>query len=430
MKLVFPNFDHAALKLFYFVSLVLFRLSLDFTYLFVIAPVYSFMGFGVEFDVGTYLLSWAGFLIFYPFLPVVLERLSDVILLLAYLTFLTPLSSFYGMTDVSAFPFFVSTLSFFTFLVLTRKPVLNVVPQVVYLREGRSIVKLVSLLLLAFLVSWYFASGAVRYINFDFSKVYEFRELSAEVANVGFLAYLNSWIYQVVSIFLLAVCLWERKYFFVACLFLVQIFFFGVTGHKSLLFYPFLVLGVWFYFKRTSSALWLPTLLLGLVFTATATYFLIDNIWPVSLFVRRALFIPASLTYDYFSFFSVNDFVFWGNSVLSSVVEYPYSKNIAPMIGEYNELGGNANNGFVSNGYAHAGLVGVFIYTVIFSAFVLLLEKFTEYFPLWFSVAITVIPIRSAIISSDLLTVILTHGLLLTLIFVLLFRFGKPSRQR
>ncbi|PTB96370.1 hypothetical protein C9994_07730 [Marivirga lumbricoides] len=150
-----------------------------------------------------------------------------------------------------------------------------------------------------------------------------------------------------------------------------------------------------------------------------------DNVWPVSLFVRRVLFVPADLTYDYFMFFFENPHVHWSNSVLSGFLPYPYDQGIAKLIGEFNGSGAAANNGFISSGFAHAGLMGVIFYSFVFAIFVIMLEKYSNGLPLWFSISVTVVPLRSAIVSSDLFTVILTHGLLVTLIIILLFRNNR-----
>jgi len=124
-------------------------------------------------------------------------------------------------------------------------------------------------------------------------------------------------------------------------------------------------------------------------------------------------------------FFFENPHVYWSNSVLSGFLPYPYDQGIAKLIGEFNGSGAAANNGFISSGFAHAGLVGVVFYSFVFSAFVLMLEKVSSALPLWFSIAVTVVPLRSAIVSSDLFTVMLTHGLLLTLIIIILFSSNK-----
>lgn len=429
MRLTTFSFDFLATKFFFLVSILLYRISLDASYFLAVYPAFSYAGFELDISPIPYLISWLGGLIFYPLISVKVTRLSELVLLIAYLGLILPMSSYYGITGLPLYPFAISVLAFLIFHALTREFFTDFIPSPVKLIQGGLLAKLLSCGLVFFLVAWYFYSGAFSFFNLDITRVYEFRGSSAEVANIGFLSYLNGWTYQVFNLFLISVFLLEKRFLLVFLFFAIQVFFFGVTGHKSLLFYPFLLFGVWFYFKQSSRIWWLPLLLAGVVFFSVVFYCALNNVWPISLFVRRVLFVPADLTYDYFSFFSESDFVLWSNSILSSFLEYPYEHSVPKLIGEYNGSGAGANNGFIASGYGHAGVLGVVFYTVVFSFLVMILEKFTQELPLWFSIAITIIPIRSAIVSSDLFTVILTHGLLVTVILIALYRHHRYCKR-
>ncbi len=89
-----------------------------------------------------------------------------------------------------------------------------------------------------YLICVYIFTGAVFHFNLDLSKVYDYRDLNAELTNIGIAAYLNSWVYQVFSICLMSYFLLNKniKGFFIV--FLIQIFFFGIASHKSILFSP------------------------------------------------------------------------------------------------------------------------------------------------------------------------------------------------
>lgn len=414
-------------SLFFFIGLLLYRVALDFTYYLVIAPNFEYMGFKLDPGPYEYALSWAIYVLCSSMLSSQVRRLSDICLLLAFSGLIAPLSSLYGLSGASVFPFLVSVLAVGIFYFLTRNVFKVMAPSLPYFTEGKGLTLSVSLVLVIFLVFWYVISGAVQYINFDITRVYEFRAESAKLANLGILAYLNSWIYQVITLFLLAAFLLSSRFIPAFLILVVQVFFFSVAGHKSLLFYPFLILGVWIYFRRTGGVLSFPFIMVLVISLCVSVYYIWGNIWPTSLFVRRSLFVPAVLTYDYFSFFSDAQMVYWSNSVLSGFMDYPYDQSIPILIGEYNGTNAGANNGFISSGYAHAGVLGVVFYSIIFSAFVILLEKYSSSLPLWFAIAVTIIPLRSAIVSSDLFTVILTHGLLLTLLLLIFYRLRGVS---
>jgi multidrug transporter EmrE-like cation transporter len=153
-------------------------------------------------------------------------------------------------------------------------------------------------------------------------------------------------------------------------------------------------------------------------------YLIFDHAIAGSLFIRRVFFVPAKLTFDYFNFFSINDFVWWSNSVLEGFIKYPYDFSVSKEIGQYNGSGSSANNGFISSGYAHAGLWGVAIYSFIFAYFIKALDSIVlnSDVPVWLALGMTIVPLRSALISSDFFTTMLTHGLALSFLMILLFR--------
>jgi hypothetical protein len=147
------------------------------------------------------------------------------------------------------------------------------------------------------------------------------------------------------------------------------------------------------------------------------------NMMVPSMFVRRVFFVPAQLTFAYFEFFDDHPFVLWSNSFFSGLLEYPYDVSIGALVGQYVESSGNANNGYVSSGFAHAGVWGVLAYTIVIGAILRFLNVLGRSgVPLWFAIALTIVPLRAALISSDLLTALLTHGLLVAMVLLILMR--------
>jgi hypothetical protein len=78
----------------------------------------------------------------------------------------------------------------------------------------------------------------------------------------------------------------------------------------------------------------------------------------------------------------------------------------------------SANTGVVGNGYANAGLFGVFAYSSIVGIFVSILNSFGRRIGHTFVTAASVYMIFLLMTTTDLITAILSHGLLL-LIFML-----------
>ncbi|WP_189472721.1 hypothetical protein [Litchfieldella qijiaojingensis] len=421
--------DQVVSRVFFIPLCLFFRVLLDFSYIYFVMPVFSHMGYEMNVDLFSYTMSWLLYFGFLVLTPHHLKRISDYFLVMAALAILAPLTSYYGLTASYAFPVLATELSLLAIYLLTRPGVVKV-PALPILREGPILGAGVSICMVAFLVVWYWMSGAVRYFNLNVTEVYNYREASAELANVGLLSYVNSWVYQVFSLFSLAWALYKRYFGLFLIFFGVQVFFYGVAAHKSLLFYPFIIFGIWFYFRKTTSLIVVPLIFVSAVTLSLLSYFVLDNILVGSMFIRRVFFVPAVLTYDYFNFFDSHQFVWWSNSFLANFLEYPYENNVSKVIGEYNGSGSHANNGYVSSGYAHAGVLGILSYSVILGLVIRFIDVASaNKVPNWFALAITVVPLRSVLISSDLFTVMLTHGLLIAILLLLSFRCS-PRRNK
>ena len=102
------------------------------------------------------------------------------------------------------------------------------------------------------------------------------------------------------------------------------------------------------------------------------------------------------------------------------------------VIGRYlgNEQSG-ANNGFISSGFAHAGIFGVFFYSLIVGLTLRMINDITfNKLPLWLALSLCVVPLRALLISSDLFTTFLTHGFIAALLLMILVRSPKYFTHR
>lgn len=418
-------------RYFFIFLCLLFRVALDASYVLFVVPVFSYNGYILDFIVYIYFSSWLIYIVCLFFTPHIINKVSDYFLASFLLTIIAPLSSLVGLSDTGFYPLLTTFFVFLFFRLFQYSGMpskLMPTPNFVTLTEGRQLSLIVAFVSVVILVVWYFYSGAFQYFNLNLMKVYEFRELSGELASVGFFAYFNNWVFGVFSIFLMCYCLYKRKFLSFSSLVIIQVFFFGVSNHKSVLLYPVMIFFMWLYFSRTRAMSVLPFGFSFIVVGCLLLYLHFDHVIAGSFLIRRVFFVPAKLTLDYFSFFSFNDFVWWSNSVLSSFSVYPYDFTLSKVIGEYNGSGSSANNGFIASGYAHAGLIGVAVYSVIFTYFLKFLDKVVvkSDVPVWLALGITIVPLRAALISSDLFTTMLTHGLALSLLIVLLFR-RKPK---
>ena len=408
----------------FFLCVVMFRCLLEISYVNVVSPYFSYGGFALSFSFFNYFVSWLIFLIGLFFLRDRLYQVSDIFYSLGFLLVIVPLSVLYGYdTDRGVYPIIVSLVAIALAIQVASIKSISF-RKLPIIKNGLRYVILVSAVFVIFLIVWYYVSG-VRF-NLDLTKVYEFRRDNDELAGGGLLAYTNNWTFKVFNMVLLAVALLYSRYVIAIMILLVQVYFFAASAHKGVLFSPLMIVGIWFTFKRSNSLIFMPAALNLVIVLSLVGYYFFDDLLSTTMFSRRLFFVPANLTYAYFDFFSQNPNVFWSNSLLSSVLDYPYGQNqsMARVIGEF--IGypdQNANNGFISSGFAHAGLIGVCFYSIIIGFILRFLNQTTlNLLPLWFTVSLILPPIRTLLVGSDLLVVMMTHGLLIVLVFVLFVR--------
>lgn len=409
----------------FYIFLIFFRLTLDFSYTLFIYPVFSYEGYSLNFNGFNYALSWFFYLASFFLVKDRIRVPSDYFFISAILAVFSPLTSYFGLNEFSYYPVLYTLISFFIIWVLLRTSLVKPIKFQIY-SSGNKLAFNISVISVFILIFWYILSGAVNYFNLDFSKVYEYRSLSSELASVGPMAYFNGWVYNVFIVYAMAYTLLHKKYYLTILFVVIQIFFYGVSAHKTVFFTPFLVLSIWWYFRKFQSVMFMVISFSFLVLFSVFLYFYNNNIMFGSMFARRVFFVPAKLTFDYFHFFQNNPVVLWSNSVLSWIFDYPYPDRVTKMIGYENDSEASANNGYISSGFSHAGVLGILIYSYIIAFLLKNIDYFSKFgIPLWFILCMIVTPMRSFLISSDLLTGLLTHGFLIAFVLLLISRTPK-----
>ncbi|OED64576.1 hypothetical protein A143_09680 [Vibrio splendidus ZS-139] len=407
--------------------LIIFRIFLDFSYIYFVSDIFGYDGFDLKIELPNYIISWVMCLPFFLLLNGKLKNVRDYTEIFWALLVVFPIVSMFGLNSDN--PIDVPLLylfSFFTFYILVRIKLfkLSGIPKV---RNGLKFGLIICISFVVLLVINYAKSGVS--LNLNFLKVYEFREGNSELSSGGILTYINIWTYKVFNITLLCLALFYRKYLYALIIFTVQIYFFAASAHKSVLFIAILVISIWWAFKERDTLILFPVSLVSVIIIALFQFYYTSDITLASIFIRRLFYIPAQLGYYYYEFFSSNEYVYWSNTILSPLLTYPYPDSISHTVGNYmGRSGSGANNGLIASGYAHAGIFGVFIYTVVFALLVKLIEFLgMRIFPLWFLLSIFIVPISSAVLNSDLLTTLSTHGFGVAIFILYLIRKEKTE---
>jgi hypothetical protein len=404
---------------------VTFRLILEGGYRAFVHPVFEYAGFGLDVDWTKYLESWAIFTILLLVFPKRLRRASDFLMAYLLFSFLTPLLIFFAFNDSPREHLYVVLLGVILVAIFrVGEPF-----HLPLLKGGRIAAYLLLILGAGFVTFWMFYSGGLSYFNLDFSRVYEFRRDVGSVIDRGVMAYFNTWSTKVFGPVLLSLALWKKKYIAAALVLGLHLIWFGVSSHKAVAFYPFLVIFLWMWFRNSRALAILPVGMSLVVVAAYVFFTVFSEIFVGSLLVRRVFFVPSSLTFAYYDFFSVNQFVYWSNSMTSFFIDYPYDLSPSELIGRYRGTGSGANNSFLATGYMHAGIAGIVIYGILVGLLFRFIDSLAHNgVPAWVAVASIIVPSQSLLASADLPTAILTHGIGMAVVILFLLRSTTDDR--
>lgn len=256
--------------------------------------------------------------------------------------------------------------------------------------------------------------------------IYEVRAISSKSSNI-FTGYFYSWLSHVVLPFLMVYGYVYKKKIFIIIGIIATLYLFLIAAHKSVFFglLALLYLNLFDgYYKKIYGLLLAAIVVILFGFIANMLY---DNIMPSSMFLRRVFFLPALLNQYYFDFFADNH-LYLSHSIFKYFVDYPYPHLPSHMIGlkYFNNVDMGANNGIISDGFMNFGYVGIIVNIAII-AFIISLLKAIRINELLFPIVFLFI---FSLNSSALLTVLLTHGLLLFLILSIFYNKRLISVKR
>lgn len=411
-------------------SLVVFRAILDLLYYFYLVPVFEFHYLTptpLNFNLFQYCVSWV--LVFLGGLVASYDakNLSGIFFMSACMFLYIPMTTLYGLNFyLTCLPVVYTLLALLMSRVSSKLPFEVFLPKLLNVNPRVAVVFFSSFLFL--FVVWSLISGATSTVNFDLDRIYEFRAQAQSMLDVGIMAYINIWTQKVFNPLLFLLALYRKNKTMILITVLMQIYFFGITHHRAHLFTLVLVyMAFLLYYRKISIAR-----LYILVSSLLAVFFVFTFVWNLeaisAIIIRRAFFVPASVSFQWFDYFSAHPKVYWSDNFLSSIAPSEYSGSPLPLfLGDFFSPGSalGFNTGIVASGFAQAGFLGVLIYAFILGGVLSLANAMIRRgVPAYIVAAILFGPIQIAWTSSDLFTSLLTHGILVSIFSLWLFGSG------
>ena len=403
-----------------------FHLLLNWSYVHITSPIYDYYGFvyrgprPIAVGISTFLLSIVPAL----WLPVHLKRPSSLILWLLYLMVYVPstIVPFYAL-DVPS-----TDLLVYVSALLASHAALSMTHRLRYL-EIRPIA-VPKLLFWSAIAAFSGLLYGYMYLVFDFSlqigsliDVYDTRFAyrdSVEQAG-GPLGYAVTWQAKVLNPLMMGYGLVKRRISLVALGVMGQIIIFSFTGLKGVIFSGLFLTALLIVAARNGRyfGVAMMTGAISLVLVTAVLYVAFGLEVPSKLIVNRVFLLPGLLTGQYFEFFSSHEQAHLGHSILSSFVEYPYSLEPPRLIGSiyFRDAAINANANAWADGFANFGFLGIAIVTLALGAFIWIFDSLARRHDL--RLALLLIGGHAfTLANTALLTTLLTHGMLLTLVIM------------
>jgi len=398
---------------------ILIKLLLEYIYINYIT-IFSYEGYTLDYNITKYIIGFIGFLITFMVCNYKKTNIS-LIINLFFLTYVVPNIVFYSLTNHNT-GYFIALISSFNLVILCIRNSKKV-QTLSFGKFGNRHINIIAIIMVLACLIHYIIVLRGNFV-LSFRKVYEFRaEFDSAVGN-GLWGYINSIVPKILLVYLLSTAVFERHkkkiLLYVVFFFLLFIF----SGHKGVLKGIPLILFFYYLFRNKTS---LTKFYLIFLFFYTCVFLVgTQNSMVGALLIRRLLFVPVLLNFKYFEFFSNNVKIYWSESILKSFIDYPYDLSSTHVIGAYlgdSDVG--ANTGYVASGYMNCGYIGILIYTLILIyIFNVINAGVLKFKNIYTSYALVYVAVNSIIISSDLFTSMLTHGVF---VLLLIFWFRKSE---
>jgi len=415
-----------------FLALFFYKIVLDLSYYFITFKVGDYVKFELHLNNVKLVESFFLLFIIFFFVPKSKEKLSNIMVwLLLFLSYVPILTLFALMDRPRAYMYAVTGFWLLVFLLLLKIPRIYI-PSIK--KSQSKIIRYLiffSLGLTVFLMIYKYLGLS---FSFDLTKVYEIRKVYTEM-RIPLAGYLFNWSAYIINPIFFAFFLIKRKWIPVVLIVLLQIFLFSVTGNKTFLFaIPFVLVLMWIITQRNPLA-YIAMGLIAMILLGMFSYWLIDDAWIYFLFTRRTLLLPAQLSFFYYDFFSKNGPTFLSqHHIFRDFINYPYHLSPPHLVGEvyFNRPQMGANNGIYADAYMNFGYAGFVLWGILLVIILKIVDSFSKNKDMRITVAAIAMPVI-ILGESALLTGLLTHGILLSLILLYLLpkeRSINPLAQR
>lgn len=400
------------------IFVIIYKIILDLAYYFIISPVWTYSRLIFKFNALKLFESYVLLFIIFILMPKSPKKLSNMVIWLLILISYIPILTLFGLMDQSRIYVYAITGFWILVFSLYQTPNILILP----LKKMQSKLLRNSIFICLSVVVFFLIYKYIGlFINFNLTKVYDIRSDFINI-NIPLAGYLFTWLAYIVNPVFFAVFWAKKKWLPLVLIIILQIIIFSVTGMKSFLFALPFVLGLIWITKQKKPLFLITIALIVIILCGMLSYWLMDDLWISSLTTRRSLLVPAQLSFFYHDFFSTHQPIFLSyHHIFKNFINYPYQLKPPNLIGKvyFNRSRLAANNGIYADAYMNFGFVGFIFWGIFLSIILKLINAFSKNKNIRITIATIAMPVMF-LTNGALLTCLVTHGLILSLMLLYL----------
>lgn len=414
----------------FYVSSILYKISLDMLYIFGTSQIYDYLGRGLNFNLTKYIIGWVFFFVIISLIEKIkVEKIRFMIKCIFILTGVSNVSVF-GLRNYNYYYFLVVLIFWSELIILcvllsysTKfKEKENFQPNRIVFNYKDELLLLVGIAITIYEVLKYGIHVS------DFSSLYSARDAFRAQTIPTIDSYLLSWNGTVILPWCFLVSLKRKKYFNALIAVLAAMFMFLINGLKTWVII-YLIVFLFCYLLRSEKktldyAINLVQLGLALLIVGSLLYYSYSGSIEVVGLLDRSVILPGEVNYFYLDFFNNHELLYLRESILKSISSSPYSPWSAVQISQtymQNAFYHNATNGMIGDFYGNFGIFGILSYPFGILGCFYFLNSSLEKFDRTISAVVSFI-LMWMLINTSFFTWIMTGGFAIYLAILFMYK--------
>lgn len=411
---------------------VLYRIILDFTYVFAVSSQYSYAGLKYNPNSIKYIISLFLYFIVFFLLPKKEMEFDSFFLNIQFAIVIAPMLTYYALNSQSTvymLMIIICVVLQILILVINRTTYIKSI-HIVSIKPYSTIILGLVVLLSVVIPILYNGFAGLKTFNLNF--LYLLRE-NNELPPV--IPYFIQWTYSVILPFGIVYSLQNKRYLNVFIFLVMQLIMFILTGAKSVYLYVPVIVFIYFI---ASKRILLKGLYAGLVlgciaaivferFTVVNGIYGLPEILAISFFGIRFLFIPAFNKFEYYRFFHDYPFNLFSDGQIGRLfsLSTPYKGALGRVIASFSTgqpMGiNNSNTGYLGDSYAQAGFIGMLCMSIILAIIIKFVSRISKGYH--FAVIASLFSVSFIILNdAALLTTLFSGGMIVLILLVIIYQ--------